>query len=341
MQQEYDLSRHNSFAFPAICPAFYQPHSLSELEEILEHLTSPFYILGAGSNTLFTETTTTAILQPDFHGITVKDDGEFVLVSAQCAENWHALVSFCVENHYYGIENLALIPGSVGAAPVQNIGAYGTELADVIDHVLWYEFDNKTIKKLNRSACQFGYRDSIFKKQLAGKGLIVEVTIRLAKQWQANLTYRGLDELPNDATAKDVFDKVMAIRQAKLPDPTTLPNAGSFFKNPVVEKQTFQALKVKYPTIPAYPQDNGKVKLAAGWLIEQSGLKGYRAGDVGVAETQALVLVNYASKNGQDIIHLAQYVQRQVLAKFDIFLQPEVRLLSSNGLIELTPPRKA
>ncbi|MDO6445524.1 UDP-N-acetylmuramate dehydrogenase [Colwellia sp. 1_MG-2023] len=341
MQQEYDLSRHNSFAFPAICPAFYQPHSLSELEDILEHLTSPFYILGAGSNTLFTEATTTAILQPDFQGITVKDAGDSILISAQCGENWHTLVSFCVENNYYGIENLALIPGSVGAAPVQNIGAYGTELADVIDHVLWYEFASKTIKKLNRSACKFAYRDSIFKNQLAGKGLIVEVTIRLAKLWQANLTYRGLDELPSDATAKEVFNKVIAIRQAKLPDPEILPNAGSFFKNPVVDKQTFETLKVKYPNMPAYMQDNGKVKLAAGWLIEQSGLKGYSTGEVGVAETQALVLVNYASKNGQDIIHLAQYVQSQVLAKFDIFLQPEVRLLSSKGLIELTQPNQA
>lgn len=341
MQQQYDLSRHNSFAFPAICPAFYQPHSLSELDAILEELTSPFYILGAGSNTLFTEAKTTTILQPAFKGISVNEDGDSVLVSAQCGENWHALVSFCVDNQYYGIENLALIPGSVGAAPVQNIGAYGTELADVIEYVLWYEFESKSIKKLNRSACQFAYRDSIFKNQLAGKGLIVEVTIRLAKQWQANLTYRGLDELPGDVTAKDVFDKVIAIRRAKLPDPEILPNAGSFFKNPVVEKHIFEALKKRYPNIPAYPQENNKVKLAAGWLIEQSGLKGFRDGEVGVAETQALVLVNYASKHGQDIIHLAQYVQKQVLAKFEIFLQAEVRLLSSKGLIELTQPRQA
>ncbi|GAA6205139.1 MULTISPECIES: UDP-N-acetylmuramate dehydrogenase [Thalassotalea] len=341
MQHQYDLSRHNSFAFPAICPAFYQPHSLSELDAILEELTSPFYILGAGSNTLFTEAKTTTILQPAFKGISVNEDGDSVLVSAQCGENWHALVSFCVDNQYYGIENLALIPGSVGAAPVQNIGAYGTELADVIEYVLWYEFESKSIKKLNRSACQFAYRDSIFKNQLAGKGLIVEVTIRLAKQWQANLTYRGLDELPGDVTAKDVFDKVIAIRRAKLPDPEILPNAGSFFKNPVVEKHTFEALKKRYPNIPAYPQENNKVKLAAGWLIEQSGLKGFRYGEVGVAETQALVLVNYASKHGQDIIHLAQYVQKQVLAKFEIFLQAEVRLLSSKGLIELTQPRQA
>ncbi|MDG1750691.1 MAG: UDP-N-acetylmuramate dehydrogenase [Thalassotalea sp.] len=336
MHNQYELTQHNSFALPAICPAFYQPKTLSELEDIVPHLSSPFYILGEGSNTLFTEQATTTILQPNFKGITVKENDDFVLLSAKCGENWHELVKYCVENNYHGIENLALIPGSVGASPVQNIGAYGTELADVIDHVSWYEFDTKTLKTLDQSACQFAYRDSIFKNSLANKGFIVEVTLRLSKQWQANLTYRGLDTLPVDVSAKEVFQKVIDIRQSKLPAPDKLPNAGSFFKNPVVEIKCFNSLKEQYPDMPAYPQKDGRIKLAAGWLIEKSGLKGLRKGNVGVDKTQALVLVNYGSKDGQDIVQLAKHVQEHVLAKFDIFLQPEVRLLSSKGLIQLT-----
>jgi UDP-N-acetylmuramate dehydrogenase len=336
MHHQYELTQHNSFAFSAICPAFYQPNTIKELDEIVPHLSPPFYILGDGSNTLFTEQTTTTILQPKIKGITVKENDGFVLLSAKCGENWHELVKYCVENNYHGIENLALIPGSVGAAPVQNIGAYGTELADVIDHVSWYEFDTQTIKILDQSACQFAYRDSIFKNSLANKGIIVEVVLRLTKHWQANLTYRGLDTLPENVSAKEVFQKVIDIRQSKLPAPDKLPNAGSFFKNPVVNNQLFNQLTEKYPEIPAYPQNNGQVKLAAGWLIEKSGLKGFRLGDVGVDKTQALVLVNYGSKDGQDILKLAKYVQEKVLEKFDVFLQPEVRLVSSKGLFQLT-----
>mgnify|MGYP001942707937 CR=1 FL=1 len=341
MHRQYELTRHNSFAFPAICPAFFQPQTLKELDEITPSLSAPFYVLGEGSNTLFTEQTTTTILQPNFKGISVQENDDFVLVTAKCGENWHELVSFCVENNYYGLENLALIPGSVGAAPVQNIGAYGTELADVIEHVSWYEFDSKSLKTLDKVACQFAYRDSIFKKALANKGVIVEVTLRLLKHWQPNLTYRGLDTLPKNVSAKEVFQKVIEIRQSKLPDPITLPNAGSFFKNPIVGRQLYNQLNEKYPEMPAYYQDNGTVKLAAGWLIEKSGLKGFTQGDVGVDKTQALVLVNYGSNNGQDIIQLAKYVQNQVLAKFDIFLQPEVRLLSSHGLFQLTQCNQA
>lgn len=336
MHSQYELTRHNSFAFPAICPAFYQPESLQELNDIVKQLPSPFYVLGEGSNTLFAEQTTTPILQPNFKGITVEEHDDFVLLSAKCGENWHELVNFCVENNYYGLENLALIPGSVGAAPVQNIGAYGTEIADIVEHVSWYEFETKKIRTLSKQACQFAYRDSIFKNSLANKGIIIEVTLRLSKKWQANLTYRDLDTLPIDASANDVFQKVIEIRQSKLPDHNKLPNAGSFFKNPVVAKQLYNKLLTNFPDMPAYPQENGTVKLAAGWLIEKSGLKGFRVGDVGVAQTQALVLVNYDSKNGQDIIKLAKYVQAQVQLKCDIFLQPEVRLLSSKGLFQLT-----
>jgi UDP-N-acetylmuramate dehydrogenase len=336
MQSKYQLTQHNSFAFPATCPAFYQPSSIDELNEVVSRLSPPFYILGEGSNTLFTEQTTSTILQPNIKGITVEESENFVLVSAKCGENWHELVNFCVEHEYYGVENLALIPGSVGASPVQNIGAYGTELADVVEQVKWYDFKNKNIKTFDRSACQFGYRDSIFKNSLANKGVIVEVTLKLSRKWQANLTYNGLDSLPKNVSSKDVFQQVIKLRQSKLPDPNKLPNAGSFFKNPIVSSEEFERIKTLYSAVPSYPQKNDKIKLAAGWLIEKSGLKGFKLGDVGVDETQALVLVNYASKNGQDILQLAKHVQKTVLDKFDIMLQPEVRMLSKDGLIQLT-----
>ncbi|MEW6989927.1 UDP-N-acetylmuramate dehydrogenase [Colwelliaceae bacterium 6441] len=335
MQRQFILTQHNSFAFPAVCPAFYQPSSLQELDIIIDELSPPFYILGEGSNTLFTEPSTTTILHPILKGIAVEEDNDCVFVTAKCGENWHQLVSFCVENGYYGLENLALIPGSVGAAPVQNIGAYGTELSSVIESVQWYEFKTKKLIKLDRNACQFSYRDSIFKHSLADKGVIVEVTFKLSKLWQANLSYQGLDLLAKNATAMDVFQQVIAIRQAKLPDPLSLPNAGSFFKNPIVDNALFKVLIKLYPEMPSYPQANEKVKLAAGWLIEKAGMKGFTVNEVGVDKNQALVLVNYASKKGQDIVKLAHYVQKVVQEKFDIVLEPEVRMLSSNGLTQL------
>jgi len=335
MPHHFELTQYNSFGFPAVCPAFYQPTSIKELSETLSVINLPFYILGEGSNTLFSESTTPPIIQPDFKGISIKEEHEEVLVSAKCGENWHQLVEFCIENNFYGIENLALIPGSVGAAPVQNIGAYGTELSDVVDNVKWFEFSSKKIKVLDKQACTFSYRESIFKKELAGKGLIIEVTLRLSKKWQANLRYHGLDTLGPNATAKEVFQKVIDIRQAKLPDPKRLPNAGSFFKNPLVNYDEYECLKKCYPEIPAYPQANNQIKLAAGWLIEKTGLKGFKQGDVGVDQNQALVLVNYGSTQGQDIIQLAQYVQNAVNIKFDILLQAEVRVLSSRGLVKI------
>jgi UDP-N-acetylmuramate dehydrogenase len=335
MQRHFELTQHNSFAFPAVCPEFYQPTSIKELSETLSQIVSPFYILGEGSNTLFSESSTPPIIQPNIKGISIIEENETVLVSAKCGENWHQLVKFCVDKNFYGIENLALIPGSVGAAPVQNIGAYGAELSDVVDNVKWYEFSSQKIKILDNKACEFTYRDSVFKKLLAGKGLIVEVTLRLFKKWQANLSYHGLNALPVNASSKDVFQKVIDIRQSKLPDPKRLPNAGSFFKNPVITQDEYERLKKCYSEIPAYPQANNQMKLAAGWLIEKAGLKGLKQGGVGVDKNQALVLVNYESTQGQDIIDLAEYVQNSVNNKFEILLQVEVRVLSSVGLAQI------
>jgi len=334
-QHQYSLAQHNTFALPAISPAFYAPNSIAELDELTAELKKPFYILGEGSNTLFVEPLAPIIIKPNFTGITVEDHEDEVLLTVQSGENWHQLVMFCLENGYHGLENLALIPGSVGAAPVQNIGAYGVELADAVEQVMWYDFATRQVKLLTNQQCQFSYRNSIFKQTLSGKGLIIAVTLRLTKQWQPVLTYRGLDKLPKDVSAKEVFQQVIAIRQAKLPDPNKIPNAGSFFKNPIVSADQFSKLKSVYIDIPAYAQSDGRIKLAAGWLIEQAGLKGFRVGDVGVHEHQALVIVNYGSERGRDLVELAQLIQTKVHEKFKVRLQPEVRLLTQLGLTTL------
>lgn len=332
---QFDLTEHNSFSFPAICPTFFEPTNLADLIKIIEQQTAPFYILGEGSNTLFVEQMTTDVIHPKFEGITVQEESEYVDITAMCGENWHNFVQFCVESGYPGLENLALIPGSIGAAPVQNIGAYGVEVSDVIKHVKWLDFDTQQTRIINNENCKFGYRDSIFKNKLANKGCIIEVVFRLKKFWQPKLNYAGLDELSNDCTLQDVFNKVISIRQSKLPNPIELPNAGSFFKNPILTSEHYQQLKDQYPSMPSYLHNNGQYKVAAGWLIEQSGLKGLKIEGVGVHEKQALVLVNYKSREGQCIIRLAKHVQNVVERKFNIMLTPEVRLLSKTGLVLL------
>ncbi len=337
--QQFPLTEHNSFAISAICPRFYAPQTLEELNEIFPLANENFYILGEGSNTLFIEENTPIIIHPDFAGIQVQEFEDSVLLTASCGENWHQLVCYCLAHGYHGIENLALIPGSVGAAPVQNIGAYGVEIADVVECVTWYEFSSQQLHTLTKAQCQFSYRDSIFKNELAQQGLIISVTLRLSKQWQAKLSYQGLDQLASDASAAQVVEQVIALRQSKLPDPQKLPNCGSFFKNPIVTQEIFAELHASYPNMPYYRQGANKVKLAAGWLIDQCGLKGYRQGRVGVHQDQALVLVNYQHGNGSEIYQLASYVRDCVASKFSILLEPEVRMIAHNGLTRLQNDR--
>jgi len=329
--QQYPLQKNNSFNVKATCPIVYFPKTLTDLEQLPDLSLNPFYILGDGSNTLFVDLQAPIIIKPDFKGIDFFETDESYIVTVGAGENWHDLVCSCLENGIYGLENLALIPGSVGAAPVQNIGAYGVELSNFCLQVKWFEFSSKTIKTLSNDDCQFSYRNSIFKQTLHNMGIITEVSFSFPKKWQAKLTYSGLNELATNSTPKQVMEKVINLRQAKLPDPSKLPNAGSFFKNPIVSEQKLKILKNTYPNIPFYPQKIGQVKLAAGWLIEQTGLKGYREKGVGVHQHQALVLVNYGSHDGKDIVRLAQYVQHQVLAKFDILLSPEVRMITAQG----------
>lgn len=328
---QFSLQNYNSFNVKAITPTIYFPKTVADLKQLPDFNNEFFYILGDGSNTLFVDHDAPIIIKPDFKGISVSETPDSYIVSVGAAENWHYLVCMCIEQGIFGLENLALIPGSVGAAPVQNIGAYGLELSNFCTQVKWYEFSSKTLKLLDNKDCKFSYRDSVFKQGLHNKGVITEVVFNFPKAWHANLSYAGLSDLGNSPTAKQVMNRVISLRQAKLPDPRKLPNAGSFFKNPIVNEKTLSVLKCSYPKIPFYPQGNGIVKLAAGWLIEQTGLKGYSKKGVGVHEHQALVLVNHASEQGKDIVTLAKYVQDEVLAEFDISLSPEVRMITTNG----------
>lgn len=327
----------NSFAVTATAPAIYHLHTIDDLTKSLTEIKPPFYILGEGSNTLFVESATPSILHPQFMGIELEEYADHYLVKVKAGENWHQLVNYCVEQDIGGLENLALIPGSVGAAPVQNIGAYGVEFADICHSVSWYQFATKSVQTLSNAECRFEYRNSIFKNQLKNKGMIVEVCLKLNKQWQAKLSYAGLSELDEASSPQQVMQQVIAIRQSKLPDPLELPNAGSFFKNPIVSESQFVELAARFGEFPHYPliDENGvnKVKLAAGWLIEHAGLKGYQQNGVGVHTKQALVLVNHASEKGSDVLALAMLVQQKVMTKFGIMLEPEVRLVSANGEI--------
>lgn len=330
-QQNLSLRSYNSLNIESHCAEIYRPETISELQSLPAFDEKPFYILGDGSNTLFVDENSPVIVKPNFTGIDINDQGSFFEVKVGASENWHNLVTHCIGLNILGLENLALIPGSVGAAPVQNIGAYGVDFADYCFEVIWFDFAKKEAVTLSKAECDFGYRDSIFKGELYNKGVITEVTFHFPKAWSANLSYAGLDTLTEDASAIDVMEKVIALRMSKLPDPSVIPNAGSFFKNPVVSVEQYEALKQQYPNIPSYTQADGNVKLAAGWLIDQAGLKGYHKDGVGVHKKQALVLVNYLNGSGKDIVDLAQYVQETISSKFKVDLEPEVRMVTSQG----------
>lgn len=327
----FSVKETNSFNVESIAPRAYFPKTIDDLVELANLSLSNFYILGEGFNTLFVKETTPIIIKPEFKGIEIQEHEHCTIVKAAASENWHSFVGFCIEKRINGLENLALIPGSVGAAPVQNIGAYGVELADYCQEVLWFDFKTKKTMVYKHVDCQFDYRESIFKNRLKNKGLIISVTFCFPKAWQANLSYAGLEHLAPSVSAKKVMDEVIKVRQAKLPDPHLLPNAGSFFKNPVIDGEQWEMLTAEYPDMPSYPQGDGKVKVAAGWLIEKTGLKGYQDKGVGVHEKQALVLVNYNAEQGKYIVDLAIHITNKVKSVFNIDLEPEVRMVFPQG----------
>lgn len=291
-----------------------------------------WYVLGGGNNILFTRRFEGTLIKPAATGITViGEDTDTVTLRAEAATDWDRMVAWCVERGLWGAENLSLIPGTVGASPVQNIGAYGAEAAGIIYRVHLYDTLRREHATLEKADCRFAYRDSIFKHELRGRTVITAVELRLGKHPSPNLAYGDLKaqvEARGGASIANIRNAVCAIRRSKLPDPDTLGNAGSFFKNPVVDNATAERLREEDPACPVYPVSaHGMCKLAAGWLIDRAGLKGFRMGRAGVHERQALVLVNFGGATGNDVMALARYVQQRVFDSFGVRIEPEVNIL--------------
>ncbi len=292
------------------------------------------FVIGGGSNILLKSNPSRPILKVSIPGIEIRQEStSHVLVKIGAGVEWHSLVQWAVSRNFGGIENLALIPGTVGAAPIQNIGAYGVELEQVFEQLEAFLIDSKSFKTFSHDECQFGYRDSIFKRELKGKAIVTSVTLKLNKE--PHLIHAEYYALKNwllehqiiKPLIKDVFDAVVSIRQSKLPSPSLLGNAGSFFKNPVVEKSMFENVKKRYSEMPSFPAPGGRIKIPAGWLIEQAGWKGKKEGNVGTYVNQALVIVNHGGATGEEIYEFAMRIRKSVMEKFGIQLTPEVNIL--------------
>ena len=328
------LKAFNTFGIDVNSKRFAQFSNTEELSTILsERNDDPLLILGGGSNILLTQDFEGLVLKNEIKGYEIiEEDEEKVLVKAGSGEVWHEFVLQNIENNFGGTENLSLIPGSVGASPMQNIGAYGVEIKDVFVELEAYHIKTGEIHTFNHSDCQFGYRESVFKREKKGEYIIISVTYRLTKKHTVNVVYGAiLEELQNkgisEPTIKSVSNAIIAIRSSKLPDPKELGNAGSFFKNPVVDVSILNEIKKKQPTVPNYPAPNGQVKMAAGWLIEKAGWKGTRIENCGVHKNQALVLVNYGGSTGQEILDLSSKIITDVEMKFGLRLEREVNII--------------
>lgn len=336
IQEHHSLKEYNTFGLEAKARYFVEITSIGELKQVLqnEELKSlPRFILGGGSNILLTQDFNGLVIKNSIQGIEViKETNQHVWLKVGSGEVWHNLVLHTLEKGLGGLENLSLIPGQVGAAPMQNIGAYGVELESTFESLEAVDMETGDIKIFAKEECQFGYRESIFKTSLKGKYCIVSVTFRLNKQPQINISYgdvkRVLDDMQIwEPSPKAVSQAIIQIRQSKLPDPKVLGNSGSFFKNPEIPQAQFVALQQQYPLIPNYPAPGGLVKVPAGWLIEQCGWKGKRVGNTGSHAQQALVLVNYGGATGREVYQLALDIQSSVKEKFGIDIVPEVNVV--------------
>ncbi len=336
IQTNVNLQPHNTFGLESIATHFASFKTIEELKELLIHnqtAQQELLVLGGGSNILLTKNFDGLVLKNDLKGIaTVSEQENHCLVKAFAGENWHDFVLYAIENNLGGIENLSLIPGSVGAAPMQNIGAYGTEIKDVFHELEALNIETLEVKKFEADACNFGYRESVFKRGLKGKYIIVSMTLRLTKNHTLNTSYGAIEkqlaEMKITApTIKNVSDAVIAIRQSKLPDPKQIGNSGSFFKNPVIGKEQFETLKINFPNIAHYPIDENNIKLAAGWLIDNAGWKGKTIDNYGVHKNQALVLVNYGGAQGQDIYNLSQEILESIKSIYGVDLEREVNII--------------
>ncbi len=336
--QNVDLQPYNTFGIKAFAKTFITINSIEEAREVFQSnifKSQKYFFLGGGSNILLTKDFDGLIIKVGLKGIvTLHEDENTITLKVGAGENWHSFVRHCVERNYGGAENLSLIPGTVGAAPMQNIGAYGVEVKNIIDHVEALEIASGEVRVFNNSECHFGYRESIFKQDLKGKYLISGVTLRLSKKnHQFNIQYGAIAETLKqqgiqELSVQAISDAVIHIRKSKLPDPAFIGNAGSFFKNPSIQASLVDLIKKAYPSMPSYPSEKDLIKIPAGWLIEQCGWKGKTINNIGVHKDQALVLVNYGGGEGKKIWQLAMDIQHSVKEKFNITLQPEVNVIS-------------
>jgi len=335
IERDKSLKKYNTFGIDCSAREFLSVTSTEDLASVLgERQDSPLFLLGGGSNMLLLHDIEALVLHIDLKGITViSEDDDSVLVQAMAGENWHEFVMYCISKNYGGVENLSLIPGNVGTAPIQNIGAYGVELKDIFHSCSAIHINSQEENTFDREACEFGYRNSVFKKELKGSYVITSVTFRLTKNiHQLHTSYGAIQqeleskqiEVPSIA---DVSNAVITIRKSKLPDPSEIGNSGSFFKNPVIHLDAFKEFRIRFPEAPYYEISPTEFKIPAGWLIEQAGFKGKRFGDAGVHTKQALVLVNYGEATGTQIWELALTIQKEVKDKFEIYIEPEVNVI--------------
>jgi len=342
VQENVSLKPYNTFGIDVEARYFVRFKSIDELKSILagnQKSRTKNFVLGGGSNILFTKDFDGIILKNEIYGkAKIAEDENFVYIKCGAGENWHQFVLHCIGNYWAGIENLSLIPGCVGASPMQNIGAYGVEIKDVFHGLTAFHLQEQRAYNFTLTDCEFGYRESVFKRKYRDEFVILDVTLRLSKKPHFNTSYGAIEaELKKmgvqELTISAISQAVINIRSSKLPDPADIGNAGSFFKNPSVPALLFENLKLKFPSIVGYQNTDGTVKLAAGWLIEQCGptqaksWKGFRAGDAGVHAKQALVLVNYGHASGKEIYQLSQQVMQSVFEKFGVMLEREVNII--------------
>lgn len=334
LEENYNLQALNTFGIAANARYFAEAHSEADLRKAFQLQVQPMLILGGGSNLLLTQDFEGLVIKNVISGKTIIEETDTqVIVRVGAGENWHQFVLWCLDQDLGGVENLSLIPGTVGAAPIQNIGAYGVELKDVFHHLEAMEVATGNMHTFSHAECRFGYRDSVFKNELKGKYCITQVYLQLTKiTHQINTSYGAIRETlaaqdVTEPTIRDISNAVIDIRSSKLPDPAKIGNSGSFFKNPEIPAEQFAKLQQRFPHIISFPGSNGKIKVPAGWLIEQCGWRGTRRGDAGCYEKQALVLVNYGNASGEDIWRLAQDIVASVQDTFGITLSPEVNII--------------
>ena len=335
IQNNFSLKKYNTFGIEAKAKQFVAVHSVEELKQILAtHKTEAKFILGGGSNMLLTQDINALVIHIDLKGKKIiKEDDDYVWVESQAGEVWHEFVLWSIDHNLGGLENMSLIPGNVGTTPVQNIGAYGTEIKDTFVSCNTVDIATQELVTFTKAECKFGYRESIFKQEAKDKYVITSVVFKLTKRnHKINTAYGDITkelEKNNIVTPnlKEVSNAVIAIRQSKLPDPKELGNSGSFFKNPIIPKELYEKAHAQFPDMPHYVVSETEVKVSAGWLIEQAGFKGKRFGDAGIHKNQALVLVNYGNATGQEIFAVSKDIQATVLNKFGIAIEAEVNVI--------------